>query len=76
MPTAVIQFVPDDRFDDWVVRDDRGELIGHYGTREEAELVAQAIAQRYRDEHVVHLPDGRTSRKRFATGWMARLFGR
>jgi hypothetical protein len=47
MPTAVIQVVPDDRFDDWVVRDDRGELIGRYGTREEAELVAQAIARRY-----------------------------
>src|ERR1700730_14763051 len=31
---------------------------------------------RSRDEPVVHLPDGRTSRKNFAKGWAARLFRR
>ena len=76
MGSAAIHVVPDDSFDDWVVRSDNGEVFGHYATREGAELVAQAIARKYGDEFVVHLPDGRTTRKNFARGWMARLLGR
>jgi hypothetical protein len=76
MATAAIHVVPDDSFDDWLVRDEIGGVFGHYGTREAAELVAQAIARKYGDELVVHLPDGRTTRKSFAKGWAARLFGR
>ena len=72
---ATIHVVPDDSFDDWVVRDVAHEL-GHYPTREAAELAAQAIAREREAELVVHLPDGRTSRKSFAKGWAARLFGR
>src|SRR6266403_5312330 len=75
MGSAAIHVVPDDSFDDWVVRSDNGEVFGHYATREGAELVAQAIARKYGDEFVVHLPDGRTTRKNFARGWMARLLG-
>jgi hypothetical protein len=76
MAAAAIHVVPDDSFEDWVVRDDNGDEFGHYATREAAELVAQAIARKCGDELVVHLPDGRMSRKSFTTGWMARLFGR
>jgi hypothetical protein len=76
MAAAAIHVVPDDNFDDWVVRADIGQEFGHYPTREAAELIAQAIAQQREAELVVHLPDGRTSRKSFAKGWAARLFRR
>ena len=71
-----IHVVPDDSFEDWVVRDDNGDEFGHYATREAAELVAQAIARKCGNELVVHLPDGRMSRKSFANGWAARLLWR
>ena len=68
MAAAAIHVVPDDSFDDWVVRDDNGHEFGHYPTREAAELVVQAIARKRGDELVVHLPDERTSRKIFTKG--------
>src|ERR1700726_5088449 len=71
-----IHVVPDDNFDDWVVRADIGQEFGHYPTREAAERVAQAIAQEREAELVVHLPDGKTRRTRFAKSWAARLFRR
>ena len=74
MATA-IHIVPDDSFDDWIVRGDNGQEFGHYPTRESAELVARTIAQGRADEIVVHLPDGRTSRKSFSKRWVAKLFG-
>jgi uncharacterized circularly permuted ATP-grasp superfamily protein len=43
---------------------------------EDAEQVAQAIAQAREAELVVHLPDGRTNRKSFKKGWIARLLGK
>ncbi|MGZ5875151.1 MAG: DUF2188 domain-containing protein [Bradyrhizobium sp.] len=73
MATAAIHVVPDDSFDDWVVRSDVGQEYGHFSTREEAELAAQAIAQRHEAELVIHLPDGRTQRKSFAKGWVAKF---
>ena len=73
MATAAIHIVPDDSFDDWVVRGDVGQEFGHFSTREEAELAAQAIAQRREAELVIHLPDGRTQRKSFAKGWVAKF---
>jgi hypothetical protein len=76
MTATAIHIVPDDSFDDWVVRDDNGQEFGHYPTREDAELVAQAIARKRGDKLVVHRPDGRTSDRSFAQGWMARLFRR
>jgi hypothetical protein len=75
MATAV-HVVPDDSFDDWVVRGNVGQEFGHYPTREDAEQVAQAIAQAREAELVVHLPDGRTNRKSFKKGWVARLLDR
>jgi hypothetical protein len=66
--TATIHVVPDDSFDDWVVRDDSGREFGHYPTRETAELVAQAVARKSGAEIIIHLPDGRTSRKSFTKG--------
>jgi hypothetical protein len=66
MAAVAIHVVPDDNFDDWVVRADIGQEFGHYPTREAAERVAQAIAQEREAELVVHLPDGKTSRTRFA----------
>jgi hypothetical protein len=76
MAAAAIHVLPDDNFDDWVVRDDTGQEFGHYPTREAAERVAQAIAQERKAELVVHLPDGKTSRTRLAKSWAARLFQR
>jgi uncharacterized protein DUF2188 len=76
MATAAIRVVPDNSFDDWVVRDDNGHEFGHYPTREAAELVAQPIARKRGGELVVHFPDGRTSRKSFAKGWAARWLWR
>ena len=76
MAASAIHVVPDDSFDDWVVRGDIGHEFGHYGTREAAELAAQAIAREREAELIIHLPDGRTSRKSFKKGWAARLLGR
>ena len=45
MATAAIRVVPDDSFDDWIVRGDIGDEFGHYPTREAAGRVAEAIAQ-------------------------------
>jgi Uncharacterized protein conserved in bacteria (DUF2188) len=73
MATA-IHIVPDDSFDDWVVRDEDGSELGHYPTREEAEIVGETRARKRGDELVIHLPDGRTNRKSFAKGWLARWF--
>jgi hypothetical protein len=36
---AAIHVVPDDNFDDWVVRNDNGHGFGHYPTREAADPV-------------------------------------
>jgi hypothetical protein len=73
---GAVHVVPDDNFEDWVVRDDKGHELGHYPTREVAEPVAEAIAQARESELVIHLPDGRTSRTSFRKSWAARLFGR
>jgi hypothetical protein len=75
MAAATIHVIPDDSFDDWVVRGDIGQEFGNYPTREEAEHVAEAIAQQRESELVIHLPDGRTSRRTFKKGWLTRLFG-
>jgi hypothetical protein len=76
MAAAAIHVVPDDNFDDWVVRADIGQEFGRYPTREAAERVAQAIAQEREAELVVHLPDEKTSRTHFAKSCAARLFQR
>jgi len=76
MAAAAIHVVPDDSFDDWVVRGDIGNEFGHYGTREAAELAAQAMAREFGTDVVVHLPDGRTSSQKFAKGWVSRLLWR
>ena len=76
MAAAAIHVVPDNNFDDWVVRAGVGQEFGHYPTREAAEQVAQAIAQEREAELVIHLPDGKTSRTRFTKSWAARLFRR
>ena len=73
---TVIHVVPDDNFDDWVVRADIGTEFGHYATRETAERVAESIAREREAELVVHLPDGKISRTRFAKSFTARLFRR
>jgi uncharacterized protein DUF2188 len=50
---------PDDAFDDWTVREEGGRELGHYPTREAAELVARAIARKRGGKLVIELPDGR-----------------
>ena len=72
--TTTIHIAPDDSFDDWVVRDENGAELGHYPTREEAEIVGETLARKRGDELVIHLPDGRTISKSFAKGWLARWF--
>ena len=42
-------------------------------TREEAEFAAEPLARKRAAELIVHLPDGRMSRKSFKRGWTARL---
>jgi hypothetical protein len=76
MAAASIHVVPDDNFDDWVVRGDKGSEFGHYSTREAAELAAQAMAREFGANLVVHLPGGRTTRQSFAKGWISRLLRR
>jgi hypothetical protein len=73
MASAAIHVVPDDNFDDWVVRGHIGQEFGHFPTREEAELAAEPLARAREAELIVHLPDGRTNRKSFRKGWTARL---
>jgi hypothetical protein len=75
MAAAAIHVVPDDSFDDWVVRGDAGQEFGHYPTREAAELVAQQLAREREADLVIHLPDGRTSRESLKKGWAAKLLG-
>jgi len=76
MAASAIHVVPDDSFDDWVVRGDIGKEFGHYATREAAELAAQAIARELETKLVIHLPDGRRKCESFTKGWLARLLGR
>jgi Uncharacterized protein conserved in bacteria (DUF2188) len=76
MAAAAVHVVPDDSFEDWIVRGEVGQDIGHFPTREEAEQLAEAIAREHQTDLVVRLPDGRTSRKSFKKGWVARLLGR
>jgi hypothetical protein len=68
MAATALHIVPDECFDDWILRDDSGRELGHYPTREAAELVAQPLARRLESEIVVHLPDGRTSRTSVTKG--------
>jgi hypothetical protein len=75
MAAATIHIVPDDSFDDWIVRGDVGQEYGHFPTREAAELAAEAIARQCEADLIVHLPDGRTTCKSFKKGWLARLLG-
>ena len=73
MAPAAIHIVPDDNFDDWIVRGNIGQEFGHFSTREEAELAAEPLPRKREAELIVHLPDGRMSRKSFKKGWTARL---
>ena|ERR1700730_13523442 len=68
MAALTLHIVPDDSFDDWVVRDASGHELGHYPTREAAQLSAEAVARKRGGELIVHLPDGRTSHMSFKKG--------
>lgn len=73
MATTAIHVVPDDSFDDRIVRDDAGCEFGHFPTREAAELTAKAIVQEREAELIIHFPDGRTTRKSFSKGWAGQI---
>lgn len=75
MATTAIHVVPDDSFDDRIVRDDAGCEFGHFPTREAAELTAKAIVQEREAELIIHFPDGRTTRKSFSKAWLANCSG-
>ena len=68
MTPAIIYVMPDNSFEDWIVQDDSGCKLGHFPTREAAELVAQPLAKTQRGELVIHLPDGKTIHQSFAKG--------
>jgi hypothetical protein len=72
---AAIHIVPDDAFDDWIVRDEDGQELGHFPTSETAELAAETIALERQGKLVIHRPDGTSGCRSFAKGWRARLFG-
>ena len=81
---VTIHLVPDDTFDDWIVREDGGPELGHFPTREAAELAARNLVRKCGGALVIHLPDGRRESE-FLTGdanpnavkkgWLARWFG-
>jgi hypothetical protein len=60
---ATIHVAPDDTFDDWVIRDEAGRVLGHFPTREAAELAAEPVARAGGNDLVIHLPDGRSEHK-------------
>lgn len=68
MAPAAIHIVPDDNFDDWIVRGNIGQEFGHFPTREEAELAAEPLARKREADLIVHLPDRRMSRNSFKKG--------
>jgi uncharacterized protein DUF2188 len=70
MACARVHVLPDDNFDDWIVREDAGRELGHYPTREEAEAVAEPLVRKRKGMLVIHLPDGRTECRSFAPGWL------
>ena len=76
MANAAVHIVPDDSFEDWVIRTGTGSELGRYATREAAELAADAMARKQGIEVIAHLPDGKTISRNFAKGWLARLFSK
>jgi hypothetical protein len=71
--TSAIHVVPDDAFEDWIVRDEEGRELGRYATSDTAALAAEAIARQRQGKLVIRRPDGSTQCKSFAKGWLARL---
>ena len=69
MDTAAIYIVPDESFDDWVVRDEKGYELSHYPTREAAELAARPVARHRGADLIIRLPDGTTQCEKFMRGW-------
>ena len=76
MTDSAIHIAPDDAFDDWIVTDEDGQVLGHFPTREAAELFIEPVARQNRTDIIVHLPDGSTRRKHFGNGWSGWLFRR
>ena len=58
MVAVAIHVVPDESFDDWVVRGDVGHEFGHYPTGEDAEQGARASAR----SRTRRSPPGRTNK--------------
>jgi hypothetical protein len=73
---VAVHVVPDDAFDDWIVREEGGREFGHYPTREAAEVVAQAIARKLGSKLVIELPDGRRQYRSVAKSPLGRLLQR
>ena len=74
--SVTLHAVPDDMFDDWIVRGDDGRELGHFPTREAAELAAEAFMRDRGGVLVIHLPDGRCEQGTFrGAGWRVGLRG-
>ena len=65
MAPAAIHVVPDDNFDDWVVRGNIGQEFGHSPPERKPSSPPSRSRENARPNSIIHLPDGRTSRKSF-----------
>ena len=68
----VVQISPND----WVVRQDSGRELGHYSSRDAAEIVGRKLARKHRADLMIHDRSGKVKTEGQGKGWFARLFGR
>ena len=76
MAPGTFYILPDDNFDDWIVREMEAKRSANFATKEEAQLVEEDMARKRPAEIVIHLPDGLTQRKAMSKGWIARSWDR
>ena len=71
-----IHVLPGDH-QDWIVREDRGRELGHYPSKQAAEIVGRKLATKRKVEVVIYGPGGTVQkRSRPRKGIFAKLFGR
>lgn len=71
---VMVHVIPDDAFEDWIIRDDGGRELGRFSTRDAAELAARAVLRRRGGAILIHLPDGRCQYQSVEKSWLARWF--
>jgi hypothetical protein len=66
----MIHVIPDDAFEDWIVREDGGRELGRFSTRDAAELAARAFLRRCGGAILIH----RCQYQSVEKSWLARWF--